>query len=395
MLRSMLIPAAMLVTTACTNGDTDGIPIAQVGTLGNRIEVRNTGRQTWTPTTAWRVQEDLRLGSAALDDPESESFGQIASIVTDSRDMIYVLDISSQAICVFHPTGEYSHSIGRRGTGPGELSGAWTIAVGPGDTLWVVDDGTARYSAFSPDGSFLGSYRRRVQGFYPAVAGAFLNDGRYVDWRVSFPDGRMGARTRFEPIRVAPGIAGPDSLPPLEYEWRMLRAAGIPQTYFTGSLVAAVDRNGSIWFAHSEVYRIYRRTLAGDTALAFSLPAQGSPLGDDERDHVRSELSHLPSLVAAILQELPDTRPIVRRIVPDDAGHVLVFADVAGHTLGTVVDVFEEGGTYLGRLILPSAVALSARFPPVVHVTPEHLFLVVTDELGVPSVSRLKILRGT
>lgn len=32
--------------------------------------------------------------------------------------------------------------------------------------------------------------------------------------------------------------------------------------------------------------------------------------------------------------------------------------------------------------------------PPVVHVTPEHLYVVTKDELDVPYVSRLRIERG-
>lgn len=91
---------------------------------------------------------------------------------------------------------------------------------------------------------------------------------------------------------------------------------------------------------------------------------------------------------------LPETKPIVHRIVPDDAGHILVFADVAREPAGTAVDVFRESGEYLGRMTVPTPVPFAGRRFPVVHATPEHLFVVVKDELDVSYVSRLKIVKG-
>lgn len=42
-------------------------------------------------------------------------------------------------------------------------------------------------------------------------------------------------------------------------------------------------------------------------------------------------------------------------------------------------------------MALPSPVPLEPGGPPVVHVTPEYLYVVTEDELDVPYVSRLRI----
>lgn len=389
-----------LAAAGCSDTKADGAASARVATLwGERVEVTNTGVSSWTQETAWRVEEDLRLGTSGLDTPggdDPERFGEIGSILSDSRGMIYVLDLISQEIRVFHPAGTFSHTIGRKGPGPGELSYATGMAFGPGDTLWVMDVQEGRYSAFAPDGTFLRSHPRRIQGYVPS-SGTFLSDGRYVDWGLAFPEERFGPRVVYQPIRLARGFEPSDSLSPLEFTYEMLPSGRAPQMFFSG-LAVAVDRSGNVWFANTHEYRIHRRSLEGDTTLAFSLPARAAPLGEAEREYVRTTLARLPALLSEYLDALPQTKPIVRRILPDQAGHIFVLADVAGESAGTVVDVFRESGEYLGRLTLPTPVALVPLAPlrrvPVVHATAEHLLVVIKDELDVLYVSRLRIVKG-
>lgn len=386
----------LFVTIGCSAGERDLARTARVDTLASgRVVVANTGRPLWSSTTAWRLEEDLRIGTATRGGPEAEQFGDIASLASDSRGRIYVLDRMSKDIKVFDPDGTFSHTIGREGRGPGELAVPHAVALGASDTIWVVDDGAVRYSAFAPDGTFLTSHFRRIRGYLAATPGAFLEGGRYVDWVPVFPDGRMGARTLHQPILYAPGFGQADTLPPLEYTSPMLPSGGMPQYYFSGRVVAGVDRGGNIWFANSREYRIYRRNLEGDTTLVFSLPATPAPLLEPDREIVRRDFSHRPALAAEFLEALPETKPIVHGIVPDGAGNLFVFVDIVGEPAGSVLDVFQENGVYLGRMTLPTPVPFSARnHVPVVHATSEHLYVVVKDELDVPYVSRLRIQKG-
>lgn len=350
--------------------------------------VTNVDGSPWTPETAWQFEEDLRLGSVIAEQPHA--FGMIMSVVADASGMIYVLDVYYQRIQVFYPSGAFSHTIGRRGEGPGELSAARSMAIGPGETLWVIDDGSVRYSAFSLDGTFRDSHLRRVRGFYAAASGAFVRAGSYIDWGIGFPDGRLGPRTVLWPIRLRARFERADSFPPLEYK---LPSGQWPTLPFTGRLSVAIDRQGSLWFAHTEEYRIYRRNLRGDTTLIFGLPASPPRTGKVEREYVRAEFEQDPG---RYLSGLPETKPIVHRIVPDNAGHIFVFVDVAGIPAGSVVDVFQDSGKYLGRMALPTPVPLfpPSHLDPVAYATSEHLYVVVKDKLDVPYVSRLRIVKG-
>lgn len=262
-----------------------------------------------------------------------------------------------------------------------------------GDTLVVRDDGAMRYTVFGPDGALVETQRRDIVGTYASVDPAPLADGAYVDWSVVFPDGRFGARLQLVPIRYEPRFEQADTFPSLDYTWQML-PSGIAQTYYTGGLIGRVDAEGSVWFARSEEYQIYRRTVAGDTTLIFSLPERPPPLGDAERAALRDDLAHLPQLLAEVLDALPQTLPVLLQVVPNNAGHVFVFPDVVSEPAGSVVDVFEDTGVYLGRMELPATAYLHPRSGPIVHASADHLLLVTTDELDVPYITRFKIVKA-
>ena len=264
------------------------------------------------------------------------------------------------------------------------------MAMGPGDTLWVAEQGAGRYSAFAPDGIYLGSYPQRIDTV--PISGAVLTDGSHVSWRVFLPDGI--AHVVLQPVRFAPGFVRPDSLPPLEFIQELLPDGRRAQPFLSGGIAGSVDRDGGIWFAHTREYRVFRRSLEGDTTLVFTLPAEAAPVVEADRENLRQTFSRMPpEALTEYLDALSETRPIVHRILPDGAGHLYVLADVAGVPAGSIVDVFRESGEYLGRMALPAPVSLFPS-PLVAYATGEHLFFVVTDELDVPYVSRLRIVKG-
>lgn len=273
------------------------------------------------------------------------------------------------------------------------MDGAWEVGVGPGDTLTVLDDGTMRFSVFEPDGTFVESHPRTIVG-YGSPLRALLDGGGFVDWAMSFPDGRGGPRVRYHPVRYAPGFTRADTFPPIHHELDMVESGRTRLMDYGSFLVAAADAAGGIWFADSRDYRIHRRTLEGDTTLSLSFPAEPTPLTEADRDRVRDRWADRPEMRDEQLEALPEIKPLLHGIVPDGLGHLLVFADVRGERPGTVVDVFRESGEYMGRMRMPEPVPLQPGRPPVVHVTRDHLYVVVRDELEVPFVSRLEIVRS-
>jgi len=66
----------------------------------------------------------------------------------------HILDMNSSRIVVFNPDGTYSHTIGRLGSGPGDLSYPISLWYRNG-LLYVSDSSPLRLTRFNPDGSLV------------------------------------------------------------------------------------------------------------------------------------------------------------------------------------------------------------------------------------------------
>lgn len=373
-----------------------GIVVTYDTLPGGGIHVTNTGRTTGIyDSGAWRLEEDLRLGS--VDGQESERFSRVVDILTDSAGRIYVLELTSQDIRVFEPDGTYSHTIGRRGAGPGEFTMAMSMAWTPrGDTLWVVDPGSQRYSAYTSSGTFLTSVPREVPQF--GGPASFLPDGRMVDWGLGFPEERpgtiAGSLVLHQPVLLATDMSPGRPLPPLEFSQLMVAEGRFPQPFFGPRLAIASGHDGGIWFANTEDYTVYNRSPEGDTVRTFTLMVEPVSIGEAERDHVRRMTERRPETTRLYLESLPVHRPVIVAVFADQHGeYVFVVGDTRSASGGSAVDVFRSTGEFLARLPLPTGVLTTPPQAFVGHATDNYLYLVVTDESDVPYVSRLRLMR--
>lgn len=78
---------------------------------------------------------------------------------------------------VFDSRGKAEASIGRHGSGPGELLDPRRVFVGPGDSVHVLDWENRRYSVFSPDGRFGRSYTMQ---YHPPWSIIYLKNGESI-----------------------------------------------------------------------------------------------------------------------------------------------------------------------------------------------------------------------
>ena len=79
-----------------------------------------------------------------------------AGLFQDGR--LVVGDALAQRLTVYHSDGSFSHTIGRDGTGPGDIRTITRIAV-EGDTVFLLDRSLRRLSKYDQGGRFLGSER--------------------------------------------------------------------------------------------------------------------------------------------------------------------------------------------------------------------------------------------
>src|SRR5687768_3298995 len=90
----------------------------------------------------WTLSEELRLE----DDDAEKSFGEIRGVVATRGGTIFVLDYRAQEIRVFDSGGKFVRLAARRGNGPGEITDANGLIVGPDDVVWTNDPRNGRWS---------------------------------------------------------------------------------------------------------------------------------------------------------------------------------------------------------------------------------------------------------
>ncbi len=226
--------------------------------------------------------------------------------------------------------------------------------------------------------------------------GGFDPSDRYIDF--GFDMDQVGIYSDDLPIPTLSGAATlypialsadgrPDSLPTLDFRipvtedgFRMQGAEG---------LVGILDEEGDFWFALPAEYTVYRRTLAGDTVASFSLPVDPISVSRAEIDSIIA--ARPPGLLPPVEpQDFLPSRPVLSNVLTDGSGHVYVFPQEVGVPAGSAVDVFERSGVYLGRMTFPEAVLTDEPSP---HITDEHIYAVVEDDLGVQYVIRYRIQR--
>jgi len=375
-------------TSVTWAGTVDTLPDGRVAVLSER--------PAWTETARPVFDEELRLGSMMGEGPES--FGQVRDLLLDAEGRIYVLESQAQEIRVFGPDGDWLHTIGRQGEGPGELKNAAAMGWGPDNLLRVVDYGNGRISDFRPDGTFVTSHRQQG-GFvmYP-WPGAFVRDGGLINVSPAMRDGEFEAvlvryTSDMQPIDTLtiPRYEGESEYFELATDGGRMRAS-VP---FGAGLAWDLDPRGYFWVAPSTAtYEVSQVSLVGDTLLTIRRPSAPHRVTSAEVDSAVATMSWFTDQGGKIdRSKFPSTKPALSRVLAPGDGHVYVVpvTDEFGSgylSTSAVVDVFGPDGRYLGRLDLPEGMATSNPEPV---FRGDHVLAVVRDELDVPYVVRFRL----
>jgi hypothetical protein len=112
--------------SACSN---DGTPSAHSVWDSAGVQIVAHSAVTDFGGPVYGVEYLLRI-SSTLPDGAGE-FGKVADVDLLPDGSLAVLDEISADVRVFSPSGVLIRRIGRRGQGPGELSGVWTLGILP------------------------------------------------------------------------------------------------------------------------------------------------------------------------------------------------------------------------------------------------------------------------
>ncbi len=93
------------------------------------------------------------IGGALIED-DAYQFDRVTlnGLASDAAGRLYLLDPLGSRVLVYDSLGAHVATHGRSGGGPGELGSPSSLAIGPGDSIWVADFGNRRYTVYPPDG---------------------------------------------------------------------------------------------------------------------------------------------------------------------------------------------------------------------------------------------------
>ncbi len=390
--RPIVVIALVLVAAGCGSERRQSTWGGQVDTLpSGALHVRNPASGTWNSASAWRLVEDLRIGSEDGEGPDV--FGAQLLLAVDDDGRIFVLDRQSFEVRVFDRDGEHVRTFGREGEGPGEFRRPNGMRIDGEGRVWVVDPGLARYSVFDTAGQFTRTHPRQVASFGFIWGGEVDAEGRLIEQDFSSRDGQsVILYIRYtSDVQPADTLVLPPSAPPEVWELTSGTSRMMMMVPFSPGPAAFVDPSGHVWSGRTDSYRLAKLDMTGDTVLVVERAHERLPITPGERARAMEQVtSGLPPGATVDASKVPAQKPVFEAIHGDSEGNLWVRILTHDDTTSTTFDVFDERGFYLGQVSAPVALARFQR--PV--ITRDAMYVVATDELDVPYVVRLRIDRS-
>jgi hypothetical protein len=386
-----------LLLTACGAGDRAASATwsGTIDTLASgAVHTRNPAAGIWDESTAWRIEEDLRIGTA--DGTGPDLFGSIYDIAVDDYGRIYALDEQAREVRVFHHDGRHLRTIGRSGSGPGEFKNPVALRWDDDGRLWVVDHGNARYAIFDTTGAYQ-TLVRRTSGYVRVPwPGGFEGAGRLYDVAniagpnsTTWTEGLIAFRVDSQdPVPAdtfrIPDFQG-DVFEALNQHGQRSMAVPVP---FAPRLVWHFEPRGALWAAITGHYRIARLNAAGDTTRIVERAFRPAPVTAADREDALANLDWFTSQGGKIdPARIPSTKPAIHSLFTDPDGYLWVQPITTPEEQGRLIDLFDPDGRYLGELRLPFKIGY---FPPL--IIGDRLYAITQDEMEVQYVVRARIV---
>lgn len=148
-----------LVVLAC--GEGGGSDLLTVSDSAGIRVVTNAGRGDG----GQMAFEDLSVG--VVEGDPAYMLGRVSALAVGAGDTIYVLDSGEKHIKVYDPSGRHVRTFGREGDGPGEFREPNLMTL-LGDTLVVFDWRARRLTYLRGDGTVLGTARTELPATFAA-----------------------------------------------------------------------------------------------------------------------------------------------------------------------------------------------------------------------------------
>jgi hypothetical protein len=405
--RLLLLSAVVLLACRATPdpADADSVRVA-VDTIDGVERVTSTGE-----APRWSAKVLLELGSVGgAAEAEPDEFGWVSSVSLGPDGLLYVADLGRERVVAFDTTGVLRRTIGRKGQGPGEFCGVFSIAW-RADTLLALDSCNARVGSFSLDGRWLGQHPALATLAASPVDFRLYRVGprEVYQWGYREVDGRLegiwsgndasGAPVAWPRIRgsaVMPHIAILEEEREVEIPDKVVCTMGRGVSWFEHPfavrLVEHPAPESRVYVATSDLYRVALLDAAGDTLRIIERAVESPALTDATwsptlarfeewmEDKDRSQCR--PRTLGR-----PEHMPAIESLMVDVLGRLWVERNLE---TGTLWEVFDETGAMVGAIEGFD----HDRQRTVPWLGGEHVAWVSRGELDLPRVHLARISAG-
>lgn len=313
--------------------------------------------------TAWKATELWRVDGTEGGEP----FGIVRDMVVNKDNSLWVLDYKDQHIRRFDANGKPLSTVGRKGSGPGELQDANGMLVTRDGSVWVNDPRQKRFSVYRQNGQFdrqfvvmMGGHGYRWDAWLDRRTGDVMDAAivrrpgattSSMEWRRIATNGSIADTTAI-PTCSSGGSVGSSSYRAESKNRNMIGA--YPFTRGGGQVA---DGFGAMWCAmsnspHATLVRIGKN----DTLARSSLTLVGPPVSPVERDSViaivkRNVETYEKNTFDA--SNIPTVKPPIATMVVDDDGRLWIQHETRFGARSVTFDVHDRVGKHLGRVTIP------------------------------------------
>lgn len=417
--RSLIFAAPLFVLWACGQegrADPSGSVVVR-DTVADTAVVRTMSGSAWGADA--QLVPEVSIGD--LNGPDEYLFGNVRSLATGPDGTIYAVDAQIPELRAYRADGTYLATLGGPGEGPGELKNPdGGLAVLSDGRILVRDPGNHRIQVYAPDGEALGTWP--LPGGLNTSRRLFRDndDNTYtmvlVDAAADIRDWQFGL-VRFS----ADGVAGDTLVPPnANYDQPTVEARVKVGDDVNASSSPVPFTPTEEWALHPDGYFIH----GVSTEYRFTLLREGSPLRvergnvdrvpvaagekNEEEQRVYRNMRFMKPSWRWNGPAIPDEKPPYRTLFAGRDGRIWVMVSQPGVKTEDpaydptdpdavpdewhepiAFDVFEDDGTYLGRVFAPEG------FSP--YPTPvfdgDFVWAVTRDEFDVNRVVRFRVER--
>jgi len=345
----------------------------------------------------WVVEEVLSIGTTAGD--SLYEFGDVAGVDTDAEGNVYVADTQAGHVRVFDPAGAYLRTIGRPGSGPGELGPLVAGVFVIGSQVVVPDLANRRISRFELDGSFASDERLDMAQGVPARFDVTTGGRLIAQLRPALPGDEVA--TVGDPVvTVGPEGAPADTIARLGVGQIVQITGAVPVLrVFAANPMWDSDRSGRLVTAMSDAWRFEVRDLEGAPAHVVSGSFEPVPVTAADQRTVTDELRGMyqsqgvpPNITQQVIDAMTfaDVLPAFAAVVlgPDETLWVQTLTGEAALDMRDMGSrtwvVFDASGRPAGEATFPT------RFQPV-RVVGDLFYGIARDELGVQTVKVYRV----